>query len=117
MSQIFLGFTIFIAMLNVATPTRAEDHPTYGAELEGFDYPHDVYRYKFRSQCSDVSMAYMDVKPEDANGRTVVLLRGRNFCAATWEKTITILSKAVFGVIAPAQIGLAESTVPLRYQF
>jgi pimeloyl-ACP methyl ester carboxylesterase len=117
MSQIFLGFTIFIAMLNVATPTRAEDHPTYGAELEGFDYPHDVYRYKFRSQGSDVSMAYMDVKPEAANGRTVVLLHGRNFCAATWEKTITILSKAGFRVIAPDQIGFCKSTKPLGYQF
>jgi hypothetical protein len=35
-------------------------------------------------------MAYMDVKPRTANGRTAVLLHGRNFCAATWEKTIKV---------------------------
>jgi pimeloyl-ACP methyl ester carboxylesterase len=117
MSHILLGLTIFIAVLSVAASTRAEDHPTYGAELEGFDYPHDVYRYKFRSQGSDVSMAYMDVKPETANGRTAVLLHGRNFCAATWEKTITVLSKAGFRVVAPDQIGFCKSTKPLGYQF
>jgi pimeloyl-ACP methyl ester carboxylesterase len=117
MIQMFLGLTVLIAVLSVAAPTRAQDHPTYGVELEGFDYPHDVNRYRFRSQGSDVSMAYMDVKPGTANGRTAVLLHGRNFCAATWEKTITVLSKAGFRVIAPDQIGFCKSTKPLGYQF
>jgi pimeloyl-ACP methyl ester carboxylesterase len=117
MIQMFLGLTVLIAVLSVAAPTRAQDHPTYGVELEGFDYPHDVNRYRFRSQGSDVSMAYMDVKPGTANGRTAVLLHGRNFCAATWEKTITVLSKAGFRVTAPDQIGFCKSTKPLGYQF
>ena len=34
-------------------------------------------------------MAYMDVQPARPNGRTAVLLHGKNFCAATWEPTIT----------------------------
>jgi pimeloyl-ACP methyl ester carboxylesterase len=106
-----------IAVLSVAAPARAEDYRTYGVELEGFDYLHDVYRYAFRSQGSDLSMAYMDVKPQTANGRTAVLLHGRNFCAATWEKTIAVLSKAGFRVIAPDQIGFCKSTKPLGYQF
>src|ERR1043166_1120003 len=72
MGHIFLGLAIFIGVLSVAASPRAQDHPTYGAELEGFDYPHDVSRYKFGSQGSDVSMAYMAVKPETANGRTAV---------------------------------------------
>jgi pimeloyl-ACP methyl ester carboxylesterase len=117
MSQIFLGVTMLIAMLSVVAPTRAQDHATYGVELEGFDYPHDVNRYRFRSQGGDVSMAYMDVTPQTANGRSVVLLHGRNFCAATWEKTIAVLSKAGFRVIAPDQIGFCKSTKPLGYQF
>ena len=117
MNRIILGFTIVIAVLSVAAPTRAEDHPIYGVELEGFDYPHDVNRYRFRSQDGDVSMAYMDVKPQTANGRTAVLLHGRNFCAATWEKTIAVLSEAGFRVIAPDQIGFCKSTKPLGYQF
>ena len=117
MRQILLALTIGIAVLSVAAPSRAEDHRIYGAELEGFDYPHDVYRYAFRSQGSDMSMAYMDVKPQTPNGRTAVLLHGRNFCAATWEKTIAVLSKAGFRVIAPDQIGFCKSTKPLAYQF
>ena len=30
----------------------------------------------------------------EATSRTAVLLHGRNFCAATWEKTITILKRS-----------------------
>jgi pimeloyl-ACP methyl ester carboxylesterase len=115
MRRILFALTIGIAVLSAAA--RAEDHRIYGAELEGFDYPHDVQRYTFRSQGSDISMAYMDVKPQTANGRTAVLLHGRNFCAATWEKTIAFLSKAGFRVIAPDQIGFCKSTKPLGYQF
>jgi pimeloyl-ACP methyl ester carboxylesterase len=117
MRQIFLALAIPIAMLSVAAPIGAEDHPTYGLELEGFDYPHDVNRYRFKSQGSDVAMAYMDVRPRTANGRTAVLLHGRNFCGATWEKTITVLSNAGFRVVAPDQIGFCKSTKPLGYQF
>jgi pimeloyl-ACP methyl ester carboxylesterase len=59
----------------------------------------------------------MDVKPQSPNGKTVVLLHGRNFCAATWEKTIAVLAKAGFRVVAPDQIGFCKSTKPLGYQF
>jgi pimeloyl-ACP methyl ester carboxylesterase len=117
MRQILRALTIGTALLSMATPARAEDHRIYGAELEGFGYPYDVHRYAFRSQGSDMSMAYMDVKPQSANGRTAVLLHGRNFCAATWERTIAVLSKAGFRVIAPDQIGFCKSTKPLGYQF
>jgi hypothetical protein len=30
-------------------------------------------------------MAYMDVQPEKANGKTIVLLHGKNFNGAYWE--------------------------------
>jgi pimeloyl-ACP methyl ester carboxylesterase len=107
---------VFVA-LSLAS-ARAQDRPTYGAELDGFSYPHEVKRYSFKSQGSDVAMAYMDVKPQAAaNGRTAVLLHGRNFCSATWEKTIAALSKAGFRVIAPDQIGFCKSSKPLGYQF
>ena len=33
-------------------------------------------------------MAYLDMAPTvRANGTTVVLLHGKNFCAATWDDT------------------------------
>lgn len=117
MRQTLRALMIGTALLSVAAPARAEDHRIYGAELEGFNYPYDVQRYAFRSQGSDMSMAYMDVKPQSANGRTALLLHGRNFCAATWERTIAVLSDAGFRVIAPDQIGFCKSTKPLGYQF
>lgn len=62
-------------------------------------------------------MAYMDVRPPRANGSTVVLLHGKNFCAATWEETIRVLGEAGYRVIAPDQIGFCKSTKPARYQY
>ena len=62
-------------------------------------------------------MAYMDVKPARPNGRTAVLLHGKNFCAATWQATITVLRDAGYRVIAPDQIGFCKSSKPVQYQF
>ena len=90
---------------------------TYGAQLEGFEYPHEVERFDFNSQGQPISMAYLDVAPEKANGRTVVLLHGKNFCAATWGSAITALSNAGYRVIAPDQIGFCKSSKPQAYQF
>ena len=71
----------------------AAEGPSYGVRLEGFDYPHPVHEYAFTSQRTPVRMAYMDVAPTGpANGRTAVLLHGKNFCAATWEQAIAALS-------------------------
>jgi pimeloyl-ACP methyl ester carboxylesterase len=46
-----------------------------------------------------------------------VLLHGKNFCAATWEATIQLLSQNGYRVIAPDQIGFCKSTKPERYQY
>jgi pimeloyl-ACP methyl ester carboxylesterase len=91
--------------------------PVYGPELEGFDYPYPVQRYAFSSQGEKLQMAYMDVKPAKPNGRTVVLMHGKNFCAATWEDTIRALSAAGYRVVAPDQVGFCKSTKPAHYQF
>jgi pimeloyl-ACP methyl ester carboxylesterase len=91
--------------------------PVYGARLEGFAYPHPVKIFRFTSQRSPMEMAYMDVAPAKPNGRTVVLLHGKNFCAATWEGTIKVLSGAGYRVVAPDQIGFCKSTKPERYQY
>jgi pimeloyl-ACP methyl ester carboxylesterase len=96
---------------------HAEEHKQYGAELEGFDYPHEVHQFQFTSQGDAVHMAYMDVLPPQPNGRTAVLLHGRNFCAATWESSIKALTEAGYRVIAPDQIGFCKSSKPVHYQF
>jgi hypothetical protein len=82
--------------------------PAYGPQLEGFAYPWPVVLYRFRSQRQDLEMAYMDVEPARPNGRVAVLLHGKNFCAATWQATITTLVDAGYRVIAPDQIGFCN---------
>lgn len=103
-----------VTMSAVAVDWSAQ---TYGAELEGFDYPHPVQRFTFESQRQSMQMAYLDVKPERDNGETVILLHGKNFCAATWETTIGALTGAGYRVIAPDQIGFCKSSKPAAYQF
>ncbi|MFM0133683.1 alpha/beta fold hydrolase [Paraburkholderia sediminicola] len=102
-----------------ATPAAAVDNsgPAYGPELQGFNYPAPVEQYDFTSQGVALHMAYMDIKPEHANGRTAVLLHGKNFCAATWDATIHRLSDAGYRVIAPDQIGFCKSSKPEHYQY
>jgi pimeloyl-ACP methyl ester carboxylesterase len=86
--------------------------------LAGFDYPFNVHYFEFTSQKLPLKMAYLDVAPAGtANGDTVVLLHGKNFCAATWENTIPALSRAGYRVIAPEQIGFCKSSKPEHYQY
>jgi pimeloyl-ACP methyl ester carboxylesterase len=99
--------------------SAAEDEQAYGAQLQGFEYPWPVAHFAFTSQGEALDMAYMDVKPTAgaANGETVVLLHGKNFCAATWQDTIAALTAGGYRVIAPDQIGFCKSTKPSHYQY
>lgn len=105
--------------LTIVAPASANPPTTsYGPQLEGFQYPHPVRRLEFSSQGKQLSMAFMDIAPTGtANGRTTVLLHGKNFCGATWEATIAILAQAGYRVIVPDQIGFCASTKPDGYQF
>ncbi|WP_017444982.1 alpha/beta fold hydrolase [Gayadomonas joobiniege] len=89
----------------------------YGPELTGFEYPYPVKFFKFNSQQQAVKMAYLDVAAKDPNGQTIVLLHGKNFCAATWQTSIQQLSQAGYRVIAPDQIGFCKSSKLKQYQF
>jgi len=107
-----------VAALLAALPAKAQTPAAYGPELQGFTYPHPVQRFDFSSQGQSVGMSFMDVAPAgQANGRTVVLLHGKNFCGATWEATIATLTGAGYRVIAPDQIGFCSSSKPERYQY
>ncbi|MCB9741679.1 MAG: alpha/beta hydrolase [Alphaproteobacteria bacterium] len=108
---------MFKLLLALLTLTLAAPTSSYGPMLEGFDYPFPVQRLALRSQAQDLSMAYLDVKPERPNGETIVLLHGKNFCAATWEQSIRALSAQGYRVVAPDQIGFCKSSKPERYQF
>ncbi len=83
------------AGLSLSLPLLAESRAAYGPQLEGFSYPHPLKHYRFESQGKALEMAFMDIAPKGkANGRTALLLHGKNFCAATWERTLEALSEA-----------------------
>ncbi|MBA2933344.1 alpha/beta hydrolase [Sphingomonas sp. CGMCC 1.13654] len=90
---------------------------TYGPRLEGFDYPFPVREYRTVAQGQSVEMAYMEVAPAKSNGRTVVLLHGKNFCGATWGDTARVLAAAGYRVIVPDQIGFCKSSKPTGFQY
>jgi pimeloyl-ACP methyl ester carboxylesterase len=106
-----------LVFLLAAGCMAATAEPSYGPELQGFDYPYPVAHFDFRSQRQTLHMAYMDVQSKSPNGRTAVLMHGKNFCAATWRTTIDVLAAAGYRVIAPDQIGFCKSTKPERYQY
>ena len=113
-------FLVLAAVLSTLSPgsAHAADDAVYDAELEGFSYPYPVKQYQFRSQGTALHMAYMDVAPSGAaNGRTAVLLHGKNFCGATWQATIVALTRAGYRVVAPDQVGFCKSSKPAHYQY
>lgn len=92
--------------------------PALGADLEGYTYPFEVMFLPLMEQGLSLRMAYMDVKPtSEPNGRTVVLLHGKNFSGAYWARTARELSGRGFRVIAPDQIGFGKSSKPTDIQY
>lgn len=96
------------------------DDGPFPEELNGsnFTYPWPVKLFKFTGQLQELEMAFMDVKPTcKSNGRTALLLHGKNFCGPTWQGTIRALISKGYRVIAPDQVGFCKSTKPESYQF
>src|ERR1039458_2836529 len=89
-----LAILVLANTASAATRAAADTDGSYGPRLEGFAYPWPVMQYQFRSQGQALEMAYMDIRPERPNGRIALLLHGKNFCAATWQPTIRVLSAA-----------------------
>ncbi|MBD8548429.1 alpha/beta hydrolase [Sphingomonas sp. CFBP 8760] len=101
----------------LSTTAGAQTVPL-GVNLERFGYPAPVHWFEAGSQGHPVRMAFLDW-PATAtpNGTTVVLLHGKNFCAATWGDTARGLAAAGYRVIAPDQIGFCKSSKPSGYQY
>jgi pimeloyl-ACP methyl ester carboxylesterase len=108
---------LLIGMFLSLKTLMAEGAPAYDAELTNFSYPRAVQFFKLHSQKQDLQMAYELAEPEHANGKTVLLLHGKNFSAAYWETTIQVLLEKGYRVLAPDQIGFGKSSKPENYQF
>jgi pimeloyl-ACP methyl ester carboxylesterase len=98
-----------LAFAHAADPAPREP---YGIGLEGFAYPYPVSMLPLVNDGEQVRMAYMDIAPTMPNGRTVVLLHGRNFPSSYWAPVIKTLSEAGYRVVVPDQIGFGKSSKP-----
>jgi pimeloyl-ACP methyl ester carboxylesterase len=98
-------------------PKRAVE--PLGIALEGFPSLFPVQFLPVTVEGQDLRMAYMDVKPTaQANGRTVVLLHGKNFFGAYWESTLRALTAEGYRVVVPDQLGFGRSSKPhIHYSF
>jgi pimeloyl-ACP methyl ester carboxylesterase len=100
---------LFVMPANAAETSQREP---YGIGLEGFAYPYPVSLLPLVNDGEQVRMAYMDVAPAQPNGRTVVLLHGRNFPSSYWAPVIKTLTEAGYRVVVPDQIGFGKSSKP-----
>lgn len=99
---------IVLGWLCALTATAKEE--SLDLTLSNYQYPYPVKHIQLQSQRQSLTMGYMDVKPKDANGRSVMLLHGKNFNGAYWQTTIAALVEQGYRVIVPDQIGFGKST-------
>lgn len=91
---------------------------TLGWRLERFKYPFKIHFITTTVESKAVEMFYMDQKPTNWNGKTIVLLHGKNFPAAYWGNAITAFTAQGYRVIAPDQVGFGKSSKPeISYSF
>jgi len=106
-----------LLMVGCATMGHGGRAPGLDPELTDYPYPFEVRFFEVETQRQTLRMAYMDVRPAEWNGRTVLLLHGKNFSGAYWAPTIRALTELGYRVVAPDQIGFGKSSKPERYQF
>ena len=120
-----LNSTLLAALLGAAllfplpATAGASELQPLSITLEGYDYPYPVQFLPLSIEGQDLKMAYMDVAPAGkGNGKTVLLLHGKNFFGAYWKDTIALLAANGYRVIVPDQIGFGKSSKPnIHYSF
>jgi pimeloyl-ACP methyl ester carboxylesterase len=101
-----------VSLLFGLHPIQAAEREPFGIALEGFAYPYPVQLLPLVNDGEMLRMAYMDVASATPNGRTIVLLHGRNFPSSYWAPVIKTLSGAGYRVVVPDQIGFGKSSKP-----
>ena len=112
-----LIFTSALFLWSASTRGQAENLKWLDLELKNYTYPYAVNYITVNAQNQRLKMAYMDVKPENYNGKNVLLLHGKNFNGAYWRTTIERLTQAGYRVIAPDQIGFGKSSKPEHFHY
>jgi pimeloyl-ACP methyl ester carboxylesterase len=112
MNRLYAAALASALLVSLFAPAGAAEREPYGIGLEGFAYPYPVSLLPLTNDGEQVRMAYMDVAPARPNGRTVVLLHGRNFPSSYWAPVIKTLTEAGYRVVVPDQIGFGKSSKP-----
>ncbi|QDO94609.1 alpha/beta hydrolase [Formosa sediminum] len=111
-------FTVLILVLSFPLVTAQTNNLEWlDLELSNYTYPYKVSILDLNIQDQDLKMAYMDITPENYNGKNIVLCHGKNFNGAYWKTTIESLTKEGFRVIVPDQIGFGKSSKPDYFQY
>ncbi|WP_375455428.1 alpha/beta fold hydrolase [uncultured Methylobacterium sp.] len=111
--------TLMLALLplmpmGAAAQDATQEAVPLGIGLEGFAYPHPVRFLALSRDGEAQRLAYMDVAPAGTpNGRTALLLHGRNFPASYWAPVVAALTGAGYRVVAPDQLGFGKSSKPV----
>lgn len=110
--------TAFLIMLSLqVSRAQSEQLQWLDIELSNYEYPYPVATLPLNIQEQDLKMAYMDVKPENYNGKNIVLFHGKNFNGAYWKTTIEALTNEGYRVIVPDQIGFGKSSKPRHFHY
>jgi pimeloyl-ACP methyl ester carboxylesterase len=112
MNQLHSAALLGALLASTIVPAVAAGREPYGIGLEGFVYPYPVHMLPLVNDGEQVRMAYMDVASAQPNGRTAVLLHGRNFPSSYWAPVIKTLTEAGYRVVVPDQIGFGKSSKP-----
>jgi pimeloyl-ACP methyl ester carboxylesterase len=115
MKNILVSFIISLLFYNAHSQDTGLKN--LDINLENYQYPYPVNFITVHNQEQELQMAYMDVKPDNYNGKNVMLLHGKNFNGAYWGTTISALAKEGFRVIVPDQIGFGKSSKPTIFQY
>lgn len=86
-------------------------------ESDQASYPFELRKVNINSQKQKLNMVYMYEKATIPNGKTVLLLHGKNFSGIYWNQTMKALLKKGYNVVAPDQIGFGRSAKPSKYKF
>ncbi|WP_276166652.1 alpha/beta fold hydrolase [Zobellia alginiliquefaciens] len=115
MKKIYILLLVTIAFQ--FTNAQSEELQWLDIELANYEYPLPVSDITVNNQKQTLKMAYMDVQPDDYNGKNVLLLHGKNFNGAYWKTTIDALTKEGFRVVVPDQIGFGKSSKPDHFHY
>lgn len=90
----------------------------FTAYTQQLNYAYPVRYITLTIEQQPVKMACMDVPAAKPNGKTVLLLHGKNFNGYYWKEVITGLNSHGYRVVVPDQVGWGFSDKPvIHYSF